>query len=119
MTTSDVSLRTGPRLAARSYAIDDRINHYLVRNLANEAWKMAPPGGQGRSISAIFAHMHNVRLMWLKAAGYQGNMPAKLEAALMVLWLLLAGMGMVKLAQAGHEGGHMVHDLHTHGGPGS
>jgi uncharacterized damage-inducible protein DinB len=62
-----------------SFAIHDRINHYLVRNLAAEAWKMAPPGGKGRSISAIFAHIHNVRLMWLKAAGYQGAMPDKLE----------------------------------------
>ena len=63
-----------------SYAINDRINQYLVRNLAAEVWNMEPPGGKGRSISAIFAHMHNVRLMWLKAAGYQGKMPTKLEA---------------------------------------
>ena len=62
-----------------SYATNDRINHYLVRNLAVEAWTMPPPGGKGRSISATFAHMHNVRLMWMKAAGHQGAMPAKLE----------------------------------------
>ncbi len=62
-----------------SYAINDRINHYLVHNLAAEVWNMPPPGGHGRSISAIFAHTHNVRLMWLKAAGYQGAMPEKLE----------------------------------------
>ena len=62
-----------------SFAINDRINHYLIRNLAGEAWRMEPPGGKGRSIAAIFAHTHNVRLMWLKAAGHQGAMPAKLE----------------------------------------
>ena len=55
-------------------------------------------------------------VLWAVPLLRKRPLPAKLEAALMVLWLLLAGMGMVKLAQAGHEGGHMVHDLHTHGG---
>jgi len=62
-----------------SYATNDRINHYLVRNLAVEAWTMPPPGGKGRSISATFAHMHNVRLMWLKSAAKDAALPAKLE----------------------------------------
>ena len=118
-----------------SYAIDDRINHYLVRNLANEAWKMAPPGGQGRSISAIFAHVHNARLMWLKAAGYQGAMPEKLEAdcsqeraiaaleascaALStIIGAALAGDGRIKGFKpdvAGFLGYLIAHDAHHRG----
>jgi hypothetical protein len=32
------------------------------------AWNAEPPGGKGRTIAAIAAHMHNVRHMWLVAA---------------------------------------------------
>jgi len=118
-----------------SFATNDRINHYLVRNLAAEVWKMPPPGGKGRSISAIFAHMHNVRLMWLKAAGYQGAMPDKLEkdgaqeqviaaletscAALStVIAEALAGDGRVKGFKpdvAGFLGYLIAHDAHHRG----
>lgn len=50
----------------RAYATHDRVTRYLVENLPAEAWSAAPPAG--RSIAAIVAHMHNVRVMWLKAA---------------------------------------------------
>jgi len=46
-------------------------------------------------------------------------LPGKVEAGLMTVWLILAVAGVITLGRAGHEGGRMVHDLHTHGGPGS
>jgi uncharacterized damage-inducible protein DinB len=118
-----------------SYATNDRINHYLVRNLAAEVWNMAPPEGHGRTISAIFAHMHNVRRMWLKAVGYQGAMPDKLErhsspeqaiaaletsgAALStVIAAALAGDGRIKGFKpdvAGFLGYLIAHDAHHRG----
>ena len=58
---------------------NDRINHYLIEHLPLEAWHADPPTGKGRTVAAQFAHIHNVRLMWLKAAGYSGEMPVKLE----------------------------------------
>jgi uncharacterized damage-inducible protein DinB len=61
-----------------AFDVNDRVNHYLIRNLAAEAWRMPPPGGKGRTIADLFAHLHNVRLMWLKASGHAGG-PAKLE----------------------------------------
>jgi uncharacterized damage-inducible protein DinB len=51
-----------------SFATSNRITSYLIENLAEAAWHAAPPGGRGRSIAAIVAHMHNVRLRWLDAA---------------------------------------------------
>jgi uncharacterized damage-inducible protein DinB len=118
-----------------SFAINDRINHYLVRNLAAEVWKMEPPAGKGRTIAAIFAHMHNVRRMWLKAVGYQGAMPDKLErdcsqeqaiaaletsdAALStVITAALAGDGRIKGFKpdvAGFLGYLFSHDAHHRG----
>jgi uncharacterized damage-inducible protein DinB len=62
-----------------AFATNDRINAYLIDNISDEAWTMKPAGGKGRTIAAIIGHMHNVRLMWLKAAGYVGEMPEKLE----------------------------------------
>jgi uncharacterized damage-inducible protein DinB len=52
-----------------AFDTNDRINQYLLDNLHAEAWRAEPPANKGRNIAGIVAHMHNVRLMWLKAAG--------------------------------------------------
>ncbi len=48
------------------YATNDRITRFLLEALPEEAWRAEPESG--RTIAAIVAHMHNVRVMWLKAA---------------------------------------------------
>jgi uncharacterized damage-inducible protein DinB len=53
----------------QSLSINHRITLYLLDNLDPAAWRVASPGG-GRSIAAVFAHIHSVRLMWLKANGH-------------------------------------------------
>lgn len=62
-----------------TWRISDRVNQYLIDHLADEAWTAKPPGGKGRNIAAIFAHIHNVRLMWLKAADKSAVLPEKTE----------------------------------------
>ncbi len=57
-----------------AFDTNDRINHYLIENLPAEAWNAKPPDGKGRTIAAIVAHMHNVRVMWLKAASLPGQL---------------------------------------------
>ena len=57
-----------PYLERLPEALHDRINHYMIDNLPQEAWTAKPPDGKGRIIAAIVAHMHNVRVMWLKAS---------------------------------------------------
>ena len=68
-----------PNALLGAFSTNDRINTYLIENLPDEAWREPPPGGKGRTIAAIVGHMHNVRLMWLKAAGYTGEIPSKLD----------------------------------------
>ncbi len=64
----------------QAFAINSRINEYLLRSLPAPAWRLKPPGGKGRDVASIVAHIHNVRLMWLKAAGIPPDtIPAKLE----------------------------------------
>ena len=60
-----------------AFDTNDRINHYLIENLPAEAWRAEPPQNKGRTIAAIVAHMHNVRVMWLKAT--KGAVPDQLD----------------------------------------
>jgi uncharacterized damage-inducible protein DinB len=62
-----------------AYATNNRIDVYLVQNLPDEAWDAKPPGAKGRTIASMVAHIHNVRLMWLKAAGAK-ELPQKLDS---------------------------------------
>ena len=49
-----------------TWAIHDRINRYLLAALSPEQLALRA-GKKGRSIGEIVAHIHNVRLMWLKS----------------------------------------------------
>jgi len=53
---------------------------YLIDNLPPAAGKAKSAEGKGRTIGAIVAHMHNVRVMWLKAAKAE-EIPAQLDRA--------------------------------------
>jgi uncharacterized damage-inducible protein DinB len=53
------------RALLEAYAVNERMNQYLLEHVDDRAWRAEPPGGKGRDIAAITAHMHNVRHMWL------------------------------------------------------
>jgi uncharacterized damage-inducible protein DinB len=58
---------------------NNRINQYLIDNIPAPAWHAKPPDGKGRTIPAIVAHMHNVRVMWLKVAAKGSEIPGQLD----------------------------------------
>ena len=62
-----------------AFEINDRINQYMIDNLPAKAWRAEPPNGKGREIAAIVAHMHNVRVMWLKAAAKGSKVPDQVD----------------------------------------
>jgi uncharacterized damage-inducible protein DinB len=62
-----------------AFDTNERINQYLLENLPAEVWRAEPPNGKGRDIAAIVAHMHNVRVMWLKAAAKGSKIPEQLD----------------------------------------
>lgn len=68
-----------PGALLTAYDTNDRINQYLIKNLPTEAWRAEPPEGKGRTIAAIVAHIHNVRVMWLKAAAKGSKIPEQLD----------------------------------------
>lgn len=75
--TSDQSLSLSDSLV-RALDINCRITRYLVENLDPKAWHAPTLDGKGRNVAAIVAHIHNVRRMWLKAAGSK-EIPEQLE----------------------------------------
>jgi uncharacterized damage-inducible protein DinB len=74
----DSSVQDPVAAMLRTFAIHQRIHLYLLENLAPEAWLLLPPGGKGRTLAALTAHIHSVRLMWLKAAKVD-TLPEALE----------------------------------------
>ena len=73
-----------PQALLIAFDTNDRINQYLIDNLPAAAWLAEPPQGKGRTIAAIVAHIHNVRLMWLKAAAKGSNIPEPLDRSVTV-----------------------------------
>jgi uncharacterized damage-inducible protein DinB len=61
--------------ALKTFATNDRVNRFLVENLSEEVWREPIPGGRGKTIAAIVAHMHNCRCMWVKALGKRAGWP--------------------------------------------
>jgi uncharacterized damage-inducible protein DinB len=52
---------------AETWAIGARISRYLLDGVPAAALD-ATPSGKGRTVRDQFAHLHDVRLLWLKAA---------------------------------------------------
>jgi uncharacterized damage-inducible protein DinB len=64
-----------------TYASNDGMNQVILSSLEPRAWRAEPPGkkGNGRSIAAIFAHLHNCRLVWLKNSAPHLKCPVPLD----------------------------------------
>jgi uncharacterized damage-inducible protein DinB len=70
-----------PVALLNAFNTNNRINQYLIDAVPAAAWRAKPPDGKGRTIAAIVAHMHNVRVMWLKAAAKGSKIPGALDRA--------------------------------------
>lgn len=64
-----------------TYSVNDAMNQILLKHLNPKAWRAKPLGkpGSGRTIAAIFAHLHNCRLVWLKNSAPHLECPAPLD----------------------------------------
>jgi uncharacterized damage-inducible protein DinB len=66
-----------------TYAVNDAMNQILLAHLDPRAWRADPPGkkGSGRTIAAIFVHLHNCRLVWIRNSAPHLKCPAPLDPA--------------------------------------
>lgn len=63
-----------------SYAVNERMNQVVLEHLDPEAWRVKADARQGRTIAALFAHVHNVRRKWLRLSAPDVELPAALDA---------------------------------------
>jgi uncharacterized damage-inducible protein DinB len=56
------------------------MNQLLIENLNPAAWRARPPGG-ARTIAAIFTHMHNVRIKWIRLTAPHLQIPPQINRA--------------------------------------
>ena len=124
-----------PGALLNAFDTNNRINQYLIENLPADAWNAKPPDGKGRTVAAIVAHIHNVRVMWLKAAKAD-EIPEQLDKASItpaqavrglehsrsafstLIGSALAGDGRIKNFRpdvAGFVGYLIAHDAHHRG----
>src|SRR5216683_2296360 len=64
-----------------TYASNDAMNQLILSHLDPRAWRAQPPGqkGSGRTIAAMFAHLHNVRCKWIRLTAPHLNCPPLLN----------------------------------------
>jgi uncharacterized damage-inducible protein DinB len=71
-----------PNLAqemAQAFLINEAMNQLLLAHLDPRAWQAKLPGQSGRSIAAIFCHVHNVRRKWLRLSTPHTKLPEQLD----------------------------------------
>jgi uncharacterized damage-inducible protein DinB len=63
------------------YAVNDQMNQVVLEHLDPGAWRAKLPGSSGRTIAAIFSHVHNVRRKWLRLSAPHLKLPVPLDRA--------------------------------------
>lgn len=64
------------------YAINDAMNQIVLKALDSRAWRATLPGhskGEGRTVAAIFAQLHNCRLNWIRNSASHLKCPKPLD----------------------------------------
>lgn len=63
----------------QAYALNERMNQFLLERLDPRVWAAKPPGKGARTIAAVFTHVHNVRCKWLRLSAPHLKIPARLH----------------------------------------
>ena len=65
-----------------TFAVNDAMNQLLLAHLDPRAWRAQLPTtrrNEGRTIAALYTHLHNARLVWLKHNAPHLHCPAALD----------------------------------------
>lgn len=103
-----------------TWNIHNRINLYLLEAVSETALSAAP-ASKGRSVAEQFAHLHNVRLLWLKSAApelLEGQTRIDkvqgIDKNLLVEALQQSGRAIESLLQKGLESGGKIKGFKPH-----
>lgn len=67
------------QVLVESYAVNERMNQIVLEQLDPAAWRAQLSGSKGRTIAAIFTHVHNMRRKWLRLSAPHIKLPAALN----------------------------------------
>jgi uncharacterized damage-inducible protein DinB len=64
-----------------TFVVNDAMNQLILSQLDPRTWRAQLPNqrGQARTIAAIFAHLHNIRLKWLRRSAPHLKCPPRLD----------------------------------------
>jgi uncharacterized damage-inducible protein DinB len=62
-----------------AFAVNDRMNQLVLEHIDPRAWRGHLPASKGRTIAAIFTHVHNIRCKWLRLSAPHLKLPPQLE----------------------------------------
>jgi uncharacterized damage-inducible protein DinB len=103
-----------------TWQIHDRIHAYLLDAIPAAQLESVAPS-KGRSVAQAFAHIHNVRLMWLQSGGVvppagaeKIDLDGKLTAAGLKKSLAASGKGITALVEQGLANGGKVKGFKPH-----
>lgn len=65
----------------QAFDVNERMNQIVLEYLDVRAWRAQLPGCKGRTIAAIFAHVHNIRCKWLRLSAPHLKIPPRLNHA--------------------------------------
>jgi uncharacterized damage-inducible protein DinB len=77
--TNQSESKLGER-AARTFAVSERMNQLLLEHIDAALWRAKPPGNV-RDIAAVFSHMQNVRVKWIRLTAPHLKAPGQLNRA--------------------------------------
>jgi uncharacterized damage-inducible protein DinB len=67
------------QVLVETYTVNERMNQVVLEYLDPAAWRAKLPGSKGRTIAAIFTHVHNIRRKWLRLSAPHLKLPAPLD----------------------------------------
>ena len=68
------------RPLTQAFAANEQMNQLVLAHLDPRAWRAQPPGEKkGRTIAAIFSHMHNSRRKWVRLSAPHLKLPPQLD----------------------------------------
>jgi uncharacterized damage-inducible protein DinB len=64
---------------AETYAVTEHMNQLILEHLDSRAWRAKSALNRGRTIAAIFSHVHNMRRKWLRLSAPHLKLPIQLD----------------------------------------
>jgi len=101
------------RALVEIFAVNERMNQIVLEHLDPAVWRTKPPGGKGRTIAAIFSHIHNIRRKLARLSAPHQKLPVPLDRI-----RCSQREAMVALAQSAQSCNRMIAEALTpSGGP--